>query len=238
MIQKLADMFNGEDRKRVKLPLSILIIGIILVLLPFLSIFLINLKEGITILTIIRQLNWYQLVLIFIPLFVGIGLLRVKKIAWYALILYGTILILWNIYTATYHPSNWNYFALIESILFFVFILYFLRKDISSPYFKLYPRGWRGEKRYPTRIKIQVNGNEFETRDFSFAGFYFDSDLKEQYELGEEVKVRLPEMKEELNAGIVRIDTNGVGVAFRNLTVKTREEIEQLFKNIVVGEKI
>jgi hypothetical protein len=226
---------NSERRKRIKIPTSILLIGILLILMPFLSFFLLYLRKGNAFHHILSGIQWYQLLLILLPLPIGIGLLRVRKLAWYALLVYGSILIVWNVYTAIFYPSHWNSFALAESTLFFILIVYFLRKDISSPYFKLYPRGWRGEKRHPIQASVRINSQEFATRDFSLAGFYCDHASNESFQIGDEVALKIADLPDDFKGGIVRIDPNGFGVAFRNLNDIKIQKLNEFINLLMEG---
>ena len=100
----------------------------------------------------------------------------------------------------------------------FGLIVFILRKNISAPYFKLYPRGWRGKKRNPIEVNVVLDDKEFKTKDISSNGIYLDwKDCDKN--LGDEVVL---EFKEDISlvprttkAGIVRIDETGVGLAFR-----------------------
>jgi len=114
--------------------------------------------------------------------------------------------------------SLFNGGVLFRTILGFGLIVFILRKNISAPYFKLYPRGWRGEKRNPIELEVLLDDEEFKTKDISPNGIYVDWKNCDK-KLGDEV---LLEFKKEnsiiprtTKAGIVRIDETGVGLAFR-----------------------
>jgi hypothetical protein len=108
---------------------------------------------------------------------------------------------------------------LFRTVLGFGLIVFFLRKDISSPYFKLYPRGWRGEKREPVELDVIIDDREYKTKDVSSNGVYVDWKNCEK-ELGDEIIIRFKQpdntmLPTETKVGVVRIDESGVGLAFR-----------------------
>ena len=101
----------------------------------------------------------------------------------------------------------------------FGLIVFFLRKDISAPYFKLYPRGWRGEKRKPVELDVIIDDRKYKTKDVSSNGVYVDWKDCDK-ELGDEIIIRFKQvdnnsLPKEAKVGIVRIDEVGVGLAFR-----------------------
>jgi hypothetical protein len=81
----------------------------------------------------------------------------------------------------------------------------------------------RGEKREPIILDVQIDGNNFKTKDVSLNGVYIDW-VDCDKELGDELilkfttKIRVHSdnnLTNEVKAGIVRIDNTGVGLAFR-----------------------
>lgn len=129
------------------------------------------------------------------------------------------ILILFNIYATIVNPIKFNFYSLFESTIIFLGAVYFLKKDISAPYLKMYPRGWRGEKRKPIQIQVCINGTDRLTKDISEAGFYVDwNDVP--FEINAEVAVEIETERDKrlFVAGVVRKDMNGAGFAFRGLS--------------------
>lgn len=213
---------NAERRTRVKKPISIFVVSFLLIVSPIYNYYLqlLILNQGIN-WTNIRSLRFtgIEITFLIIPVICGIGLYFIKKWAWYLFILYSGILILFNIYAVFVNPVNFNFYSLFESTIIFLSATYFLKKDISAPYLKMYPRGWRGERRKPIQIQLRINSEDHLTKDISDVGFYVDwKDVP--FEINQEVFV---EMETETDkrifaAGVVRKDTNGAGFAFRRLS--------------------
>jgi hypothetical protein len=215
-----------DRRKRMKKPFWLFTIGMGLCILPLINCaFVLNELKEYSFQLIFNSglISPVYLVLLVLPLPIGIGLLRVKKWAWWAILIYFPILIIYDISIWFSNTSVYNSGALFRTILGFAVIVYFLRKDISAPYFKLYPRGWRGEKREPIILDVLIDGKIFKTKDVSLNGVYIDW-VDCDKELGDElllkfttnIKVHISNnLTDEIKAGIVRIDNTGVGLAFR-----------------------
>ena len=229
-MKKLLNLFkpSKNKRKRYLLPTEILIVSILLILLPFLDYFLIcwQLKLRLTEINFFLKFygKWNFLVML-MPIPIGIGLIAMRKEAWYALIAYGIFIIFFNLYYLIKIPVQYNIFSLLFSIAVFSFMVYYTRKDIAAPYIKDYKRGWRLAKRKPIRLKVIVNGKDKTTRDISPRGFFAET-TNSNYKLNEEVKVHLNTkfgVERILRAGVVRIDTHGVGFAFRGEEIDLEE---------------
>jgi hypothetical protein len=213
-----------ERRKRFSRPLSIICVGILLCLLPAVNYFLILKELAISkysSLIIFTLLTPLQIILLVSPLPIGLGLLFIKKWAWWAILLYFPTLILYDVSLLISSNSLFNIGVLVRTIFGFTLIFFFLRKDISAPYFKLYPRGWRGENRKPIEIEVTIDGKGYQTLDVSNTGIYVDWKNCEK-ELGDEVLIIFKpdsdlnsSVSKESKAGVVRIDEFGVGLAFR-----------------------
>lgn len=199
-----------DRRKRYKRPISIILIGSLLILYPFINIY--NLMKYyhysyIETHKLFLTLNPVQLLLLFFPWVSGIGLLLVKKWGWYLFLLNSFSLIIFNFYAIYLQPVSYNYRSLAEGLAVFGFSVFFLRRDISAPYMKVYPRGWRYEKRKPVIIDIAIDGKKTKTRDISSAGLYADWE-GEVYELNTEVDVSILSKENiaiELKAGVVEL---------------------------------
>lgn len=212
-----------ERRKRIQRPKELIIISILLILSPVYN-YILQLKMlgyGFNLIGFQNlKFNLIEYLFLFIPVVCGIGLYYIQKWAWYLFLIYSSILISFNLYSVILRPIKYNFYSLFESSIVLIGVIYFLRKDISAPYFKMFPRGFRGEKRKPIQIDLKVNNEIKKTRDFTNSGFYVHW-VKVNFQLNQEVEVEL-EDKIKLKAGVVRIDyendeTFGVGFAFRSL---------------------
>lgn len=207
----------NDRRKRLKRPLPILVFGLYFLFIPIVNYFSFSYVHNIHWTYPKLILAWMhpsELILLILAIPVGIGLLRVKKWGWYSFLVYAFLFILFDVVALIQKPIAFNLIAFGQTILGFGAVFYFTRENISAPYLKLYPRGWRYEKRTPIQIPVLLNGKECTTRDFSSKGFYVAwSDFLG--EPGDAIQVIISGTA--IEAGIVRIDQDGLGVAFRNL---------------------
>ncbi len=223
-----------ERRKRLQIPKTILFFGILFLFLPVINYLGIayKLNHSFTNLrSILNEVTGFEIILMAIPPLIGIQLLRVKKTGWWLFLIYAIVLITYNFYSLIKNKDFYNLNSLFQTILFFGAIFYFLRRDISAPYIKLYPRGWRGELRNPVQIQVRVNSVDRLTKDISEAGFYLDwKDVP--LEINEEVTVEIETEsgKTLLSAGVVRKDENGAGFAFRRLAEDDNRWIQKLIQ--------
>lgn len=222
-----------KRRVRLARPKTLVFFGIIFLLLPFCNYAGVAYQTGINFtfpIIVLSQLQLPALILILLPIPVGIGLLFVKKWGWWLFLMYSILLIMYNLYVILTEPEVYNIGAIVQSILGCAAVFYFVNKDISAPYMKMYPRGWRGEKRKPLELKVAIDGTALTTRDFSIAGFYVDW-LDAPYNPYDAIKVTIPNRitgKMKLDAGVVRVDQNGIGVAFRGLTGEQKNAIKEI----------
>ena len=204
-----------DRRKRYNRPISIIIAGSLFLLFPLWNYLTICISAGYPYwrpLYVFGRMNVVVIALMVLSLGVGLGLLLVRRWGWRLLFLFSAVLIGYNLWTVLRQPNWFNLAALINTTLALAAAIYFLRPDISAPYMKMYPRGWRFERRHPINHPVSINGKDFITRDLSIRGFYVDwPDCS--HEPGEEVSVIMDGM--EFAAGVVRVDENGAGFAFR-----------------------
>ncbi|MEQ8350152.1 MAG: PilZ domain-containing protein [Leptospiraceae bacterium] len=218
-----------ERRKRYKRPLSLILIGLLFLLFPVWNYFSICIMSGYPYqrpLYVFSKMDPVVALLMILSFAVGVGLLLVKRWGWRLFFVFAALLLGYNVWAVFSLPDYWlNMLYLLYSVLGLGAAVYFLRPDISTPFMKMYPRGWRFEKRIPVHQKIRLNGQDFETRDISTRGFYIDWPNC-NLEVGQEVEVEIDGML--LKAGIVRIDDNGAGMAFRYQRPESRKTIRNL----------
>lgn len=223
-------------RKRLSRPKTLVIFGVLFLLLPFLNYDLLSRQLGVSVQNfriILFHSDLFALFLMLLPIPVGIGIINVKRWGWQLFLVYASLLILYNLQVFVFNFKLYNFAALFNSIIGFVAIAYFARKDISAPYFKMYPRGWRLQKRKPIEMDVTVDGKKLKTTDVSSTGFYaLWADCP--YELNQAVNVHftLENKVYDLQAGIVRVDQNGVGIAFRGLPLLVSKELSGFVKEI------
>ena len=216
---------KSERRKRVQIPKSILFSGILLLSFPAINLVYLHFYYEISVWEVLEVLDWKYIFFFVCAPVLGIGLLFVRKWAWWGLLVFSGALVSFDAITLFSTPDKFHIFSLGFTFAGFTLLFFFLRKDIAAPYFKLYPRGFRAEKRDPIQISVNVDGQLFTTKDVSETGIYVNwKDCNRN--LGDEVLLEFPESKSlEKNlqnvvtatrkGGVVRIDPNGAGIAFR-----------------------
>ncbi|MCE9597785.1 MAG: DUF2127 domain-containing protein [Spirochaetia bacterium] len=211
-----------ERRRRIRRPWALIIFGAAFLLLPFINYLSITNQLHVSPQfpdVTLKLLNPIEQFLLFMPFLVGIGLLLVKRWGWWLFLGYSAILIVYNIYALVRSPGYYNAGALLQTALGIAAVFYFVRRDVSAPYMKMYPRGWRLQTREPIEIEVVVDGIRRRTADVSDSGLYVI--WEECYRApGEEVHVTLSINGNEYKsrAGVVRVDDDGVGLAFRGAT--------------------
>lgn len=230
-------------RKRMARPRTLIFFAGLLIALPFVNYFGLAAQYGLPWsypLLVLKKTPPIALLLWAAPLPIGAGLLRVRRWAWYALLVYAGALILYNLAALGFSfPTGlvwYNAGALAATVFGFAAMVYFLQRDVSAPYMRNYPRGWRYQKRRPVSVPVQVDDRQLVTRDLSISGFYIDwPDCT--FDPGDSVPVLLPLDAEDeastedanselrLEGGVVRVDSNGAGVAFRGLSESERRRI-------------
>lgn len=225
-----------ENRKRLAKPKTLVVFGFLFLLLPVVNYLLLCYQKGISpkhIGIVLRHSDIFAVALIFLAIPVGIGLLKVKIWGWRLFLIYAVLLIAYNIQTFFFNPKVLNLAVFLESLLGITSVFYFTRKDISAPFFKMYPRGWRMQKRKPIEIEVEIEGEKLYSTDISSSGIYVKSE-KSKYDVNQAVSVRfsLGEKEYKFLAGVVRIDEEGFGIAFRDVSNQVRKELATLVKEL------
>ncbi|MEQ9363454.1 MAG: hypothetical protein RIF32_04385 [Leptospirales bacterium] len=171
---------------------------------------------------VFARLNLFEIGLLFGSVPVAAGLLLVKKWGWWSFLAYSVALIVYNATIFALQPFAGNLGALLLALFGMLAVAYMMRNDISAPYIKMYPRGWRLQKRKPLVFEIVANGIMRRTKDAHERGVYVewpDCDL----DPGAEVTMafRLNDNRYDLIGGVVRTDPEGVGLAFRDVDLNT-----------------
>ncbi len=236
----------NNRRQRMKRPKTLLFFGVLFIILPLLNYLGLAFRFNLSLFqvkAILREIGKIEIILLLFPVLVGIGLILVKKWGWWLFLFYSITLILNNTITLIKDYHMYNIGALVQTVLAFAAIFYFLKKDISAPYMKMYPRGWRLEKRNPIQIQVRINSIDKVTKDISDAGFYVDW-IDCPFEINEEVRVEIETDvdKRYFSAGIVRKDEAGTGFAFRQLSADDRiwiaKKIEFVESKMGIGKNI
>lgn len=220
-----------ERRRRIRRPIPLVLFGIGFLLLPVLNYLGMTNQLGLPPAQIklsLAVLSPFELVLLFTPLLVGIGLLAVKRWGWWLFLGYSAILLGYNLFTLIKTPGWYNAMALGNTLLGVLAVVYFIRRDISAPYMRMYPRGWRLQRRKPVEVEVIVDGIRRRSIDVSTAGIYVA--WEDCYRSpGEEVHLTfvINGTEYKTRAGLVRIDEEGAGIAFRGTTATFRRNLSR-----------
>lgn len=222
-----------DRRKRISRPLPILVFGSVFLLLPVVS--YVNFADEFGVMpkdfmVILSRINTIALFLSIFPIFIGIGILSVKKWGWWSFLAYSISVLIYNLIVLVSEPTRLvgNLLNLTQSLVGFSAIFYFLKPDIAAPYMNVDKRGWRFQKRKPIEIPVLIASIQTKTIDLSATGLY--AEWKSQnLELNQEVDVEFDFAltKFKAKAGVVRIDAIGIGLAFRNLEKHSIEELSK-----------
>ena len=225
-------------RRREKRPKRVTFIACAFLLMPIYNILILSYYYKLSpaqLPKLLFQLNYLQLSFLFGSIIVGLGLLLIKKWSWYIFLGYTSSLIMYNIYGIISFPARYNYLSLIETTLLFVAMFYFLRRDIYAPY-KYHQdgekRGFRREKRQQKEVTITIQGKKFTAENISRSGFYVKW-KNCPYKKNDLLKVITSWKGLSFLAavGIVRIDNDGVAMAYRNLSSEDRLRLKVIIKD-------
>ena len=202
-------------RKRQSRPNTLIFSGLIFIFLPVASYFYLAYEIQVSFhspLILFSRLNLVEIILLFLPLAVGVGLFSTKKWGWWLFLIYGISLILYNLYVLKISPDLLNISAALQSIFGVATVYYFTQKDISAPYMKM----------VSTRLedaKAKPNWNKYYSWWTKIANAW--------------CKLIIPtsEGDLQLEAGVVRVDEDGAGIAFRNVDRKVSKVIKNLCAN-------
>ncbi len=223
----------SDRRKRISRPLPILVFGSVFLLLPIVN--YINFAYQLEVspkdfLLILSRIDSIALILAIFPIVIGIGILLVKKWGWWSFLGYSIIVLFYNLIVLISEPNQLipNLVNLIQSLIGFSAIFYFLKPDISAPYMNVDKRGWRFQKRKPVEIPVKLNSILTKSIDLSATGLYVEWKGID-FELGQEVNIEFEFALKKFStkAGVVRIDAVGLGLAYRNLEKQTIEELSK-----------
>jgi len=232
-MSRLRAFFLPDRRRRLKVPLSLRVFGIVLFLLPFYN------YAGMAYRTdsplfrpdiVLARIAWSQIVLALAAFPVAVAFLRGKKWGWWAFLIYSGGMLLHNSYILWRFHRIENLSALLQTVFFATCVVFIVRRDIAAPFFKVYPRGWRMQKRIPLALEVVIDGARYTTRDAGLRGIYVEWQGCPR-NLGETVEILFPEGTR-LRGGIVRMDPSGVGVAYRHLTWANRKSLKRMLEKV------
>lgn len=226
---------NKERRKRHKRPILLIVAGFLILglfVLNFIGLFQKYNLEYYQFQQLVEKANWKELTLLPLILLSGVGLLLIRTWGWIVFTGSATLWIVHNLVLFIINPASITPGAIIQTVIVAIVFVYFIQKDIYSPYFNPHRLGWRLFHRYPLSLDAQVNDHAAVTRDVSRGGAFLvwpDSEL----EPGERVQIRINVggfwFSSEGGVAVVR-SGEGVGIAFRGMDEFTAREMELRLK--------
>ncbi|MCR9142928.1 MAG: PilZ domain-containing protein [bacterium] len=225
-----------ERRKRLRRPLWLVVFGVGLILIPVINYIAAAFAQDL-------PLHFYQVIfrnfgpvavgIMLLSVVAGVGLLRIKKWGWWLALFTAIAMTAHNLAVLVQSQAYYNLSALVLTVFAISLLLYFTRKDISAPYLKMYPRGFRFQKRTPVRIEIKINGAKHQTTDLSEHGLYAEPTVDADA-IGRECTVEVSNGAGtlQLAAVVVRRDDNGAGFAFRNLNRAQKLQLRKIIQAV------
>ncbi len=220
MISAIRSFFQGivqvkDRRRRLKRPLLLNIIGVGFIVAPFANLVFNAIYFKMPLNVVFYKYDALGISLLFVAPLVGLGILHVKRWGWYTFIVFAVGVLSYNASLLFKHNITYNWIVLIHSFILLVMAGFVLQKDITAPYFAYDKRGFRRAKRERVTKKIEINKHNCETIDISKLGVLVvwpDCPL----DPGTEVTIDLKDGSKPITAGIVRVEGDTVGLAYRN----------------------
>lgn len=179
--------------------------------------------------TVVKIIDVFALILSVVPFVFAIGILLVKRWGWFMFLGYSLLVLFFNTVVLFYDPTDLNIFTLVQCIIGFTAIFYFLKPDISTPYMKMYGRGWRYQKRKPVEVELMIDMHKLKTKDISATGFYVEwSECPLSLNQEVDILFSIENQKLSVKAGVVRLDSEGAGFAFRYLDNQSKLTLKKL----------
>lgn len=202
-----------ERRRRLHRPFVLSFIGICYITSPIFNVLFNSIMYNDELRNAFYRYDNTAVLLLLITPIVGLGILQVRPWGWYSFVLHSLAMLAYNVYNVFNAGNTYNYVIFYNSVLLLGFCAYFLRREISAPYFADEERGFRRSARQLIEKNVVINGHQLKTVDLSDRGLlanWPNCDLSP----GNEVHI-LIEGDQPRRGGIVRIDQDKVGIAFR-----------------------
>ncbi|MCB1143167.1 MAG: PilZ domain-containing protein [Leptospiraceae bacterium] len=221
-----------------KLPLPIILIGVFYLLNPVISYLATAYVSGIPFwefTSLVKLFSVRALGLNLVGFVLGVGILGVKRWGYFLFLFFNFLLILHGFYLLISFGFTqqfiWNLFV---TIFPFVLNLYFLNREISTPYLTLIPRGFRKKWRIevPLTGKVLVEGGStsysLKSMDISPTGILAKVD---GMILPESKVIITLDLDEEwsVDAEMVRIENGNYGFKFLYLSTDPRFKVLDKF---------
>ncbi len=233
--KRLSLSVRKERRTRVKKPPVLVILSLLIISLSVINYAGLSFKYGIP-MHWIHQIYFMasvkEILFLILSIISGFGLLVVHRWGWYAFLISSVFFLIHNAYYMLIYPSNIQPGPVFQSLLILTAVVYFLQKDVYSPYLWMRRAGWRYYRRYSVSLPMEINGQHYLTKNMSGGGALLswnDCDLEPG--TGVNAVFSLCGITYRCEAGIVAADdTFGTGIAFRGFTRSQKNSIDKLLR--------
>lgn len=175
-----------------KRPLVLWLVGLGLLLSPVYYYLERSFSRGIPLgepASVLASMSVFKLVAAGLGPLVGALVLRVRPLSWYAIVAYSLFAVVANAALLASGQMRPTVFALFAPTGLLC-VLYFVRREIRSPYFHPRLRRWEVDRlAHRIRVEIAEEGALAETRDISSSGLYVVTDAPA--EVGRDVRLTL-----------------------------------------------
>ncbi len=226
---------HSPRRRRYDRPWSLWVFGLALLVSPIANYIAIARYYGLSVTAVgevFSHLSFISKLLITLPVPLAIGILLVRRWAWWLFLVYAPLLVLHNLYAIYVNPSSFNTQALGGALFGTSLMIYFLRRDVFAPFLHTGKRGWRRASRKALTIDVHVSGVTLKSRDVSLSGVFVEwPDCPHTVNTGVTVVLQFPSGPLELNAGIVHVSAHGAGLAFRAMNKEAKQKLQHALDN-------
>ena len=233
-------------KRRVKRPTLHYLIVIGYVLAPVVNVLLIAIFVDAPLNAMVRGLprayGWLMLAWLVTAPLVGLGLLLLRRVSWYAFLLHGSIVIVDFVIRTLIRPVELQaqqplHTALLigGNVVLVAVIAYVLQRDFRAPYLQVLSRAFREDARVPIRRELTVGGHPAVTSDFS-AGGCFVSSLPAalgEPNVGDRLAIAfgLHRLEVACDGEVMRTEGGGIGVRFLGLSGPTKRALRAVVRH-------
>lgn len=229
-------MLRRDRRRRLAPPLLVTAVAIGFLLLPVANYVAHAIARGIPLGAVGRVIATFSgvaKVLWLTPIVVGIGLFTVSRWGYWAFLAYGVALVLYDAILLVRAPSVFNFGAIVQTVLVLGALTYFLRRDIYEPFLAPERRGFRRHARQRVALTGRIDGVERRLVDLSAGGCLVEwPDCSRLPGGSVQLDLTFDEETLSLSCGVVRIDGNRVGLAFRNTDPDLRRRLRTMLRTL------
>ena len=175
---------------------------------------------------ILEAMGMVGQIMLVLSLVVGIGLLSRQRWGWTLFLVYAPALVAQNLWAIAAWPSGYNAGAIVQTVIAFGAMGYFLRRDVFAPYLDPIARGWRRSGREAVAMPCAVDGEPMRITNIAAGGCFVEWQNCPKRP-GDQVVVsfELGERTWEFRCGVARVMTGGAGLAFRGMTPEQRADL-------------